>query len=132
MTTLEAELVDRESQFARDRAIMVTRHLQARGISDPYTLVAMGEVPREAFIAEPLQEFAYEDSPLPIEAGQTISQPYIVARMLELAEVQPGDRVLEVGAGSGYAAAVIGRIADKVYAIEHHAELAKSRHMKPG
>jgi protein-L-isoaspartate(D-aspartate) O-methyltransferase len=125
MTALEAELVDRESQFARDRAIMVTRHLQARGISHFYTLAAMSEVPREAFIAEPLQEFAYEDSPLPIEAGQTISQPYIVASMLELAEVQPDDRVLEVGAGSGYAAAVIGRIADKVYAIERHAELAK-------
>jgi protein-L-isoaspartate O-methyltransferase len=60
----------------------------------------MGEVPREAFIVEPLQEFAYEDFPLPIEAGQTISQPYIVARMLELAEVQPGDKVLEVVAGS--------------------------------
>src|SRR6185369_12803751 len=79
---------------------------------------------REAFIAEPLKEFAYEDSPLPIEAGQTISQPYIVARMLELAEVKPGDRVLEVGAGSGYAAAVLGRIADRVYAIERHELLA--------
>ena len=63
---------------------MVARHLEARGISDPLVLAAMGEVPREAFIAEPLKEFAYEDSPLPIEAGQTISQPYIVARMIEL------------------------------------------------
>jgi protein-L-isoaspartate(D-aspartate) O-methyltransferase len=124
MTALDAELVDRESRYARDRAIMVTRHLEARGISDPLVLAAMREVPREAFIAEPLQEFAYEDSPLPIEAGQTISQPYIVARMLELAEVQPGDKVLEVGAGSGYAAAVLGHIADKVYAIERHEELA--------
>ena len=103
---------------------MVARHLKARFISDPLVLAAMSEVPREAFISEPLKEFAYEDSPLPIEAGQTISQPYIVARMLELAEVQPGDKVLEVGAGSGYAAAVLGRIADKVYAIERHEELA--------
>ena len=124
MAAPNLQLVDRDDQHARDRAIMVARHLEARGISDPYTLAAMGEVPREAFIAEPLQEFAYEDSPLPIEAGQTISQPYIVARMLELAEVQPGDKVLEVGAGSGYAAAVLGRIADKVYAIERHEELA--------
>ncbi len=67
----------------------------------------MGEVPREAFVPEHLKEFAYEDSALPIEAGQTISQPYIVARMIELAEIKPGDKVLEVGAGSGYAAAVI-------------------------
>ena len=78
---------------------MVARHLKARFISDPLVLAAMGEVPREAFIAEPLKEFAYEDSPLPIEAGQTISQPYIVARMIELSEVKPGDKVLEVGAG---------------------------------
>ena len=103
---------------------MVARHLKARFISDPLVLAAMGEVPREAFIAEPLKEFAYEDSPLPIEAGQTISQPYIVARMIELSEVKPGDKVLEVGAGSGYAAAVLGRIADKIYAIERHEELA--------
>ena len=103
---------------------MVARHLKARGISDPLVLAAMGKVPREAFVSEPLKEFAYEDSALPIEAGQTISQPYIVARMIELAEVQPGDKVLEVGAGSGYAAAVLSRIADKVYAIERHEELA--------
>ena len=90
---------------------MVAYHLEARGIADPLVLAAMGEVPREAFVAEPLKEFAYEDSALPIEAGQTISQPYIVARMIELLELTPGDRVLEVGAGSGYAAAVISRIA---------------------
>jgi protein-L-isoaspartate(D-aspartate) O-methyltransferase len=88
-------------------------------------LKAMGEVPREAFVPEALGEFAYEDSPLPIEAGQTISQPYIVARMIELAEIEPGDNVLEVGAGSGYAASVMSRIADSVYAIERHEELAR-------
>ncbi|MCJ7597256.1 MAG: protein-L-isoaspartate(D-aspartate) O-methyltransferase, partial [Methyloceanibacter sp.] len=110
---------------ATDREIMVARHLQARGIADPLVLKAMGEVPREAFVPGPLQEFAYEDSPLPIEAGQTISQPYIVARMVELAEIEQGDNVLEVGAGSGYAASVMSRIAGQVHAIERHEELAR-------
>ena len=114
-----------DEAYAKDRAIMVERHLKARGIEDPLLLAAMGEVPRESFVPEPLQEFAYEDSALPIEAGQTISQPYIVARMLELAELKPGDKVLEVGAGSGYAAAVMSRMANKVFAIERHEELAK-------
>ena len=103
---------------------MVTRHLDARGIADAHVLGAMAQVPREVFVSEPLLEFAYEDAPLPIAAGQTISQPYIVARMIELAEVRPGDTVLEVGAGSGYAAAVMSRIASTVYAIERHEELA--------
>ncbi len=114
-----------DSAFARDRAHMVARHLEARGISDPLLLAAMGQVPREAFVPEHLQEFTYEDSALPIEAGQTISQPYIVARMLELAEIKPGDTVLEVGAGSGYAAAVMSRMANRVFAIERHEELAE-------
>ena len=118
------KLLDRDDAHARDRAIMVSRHLQARGISDPLVLAAMGKVPREAFVPEHLTEFAYEDSALPIEAGQTISQPYIVARMIELLELEPGDNVLEVGAGSGYAAAVLSRIAGQVYAIERHEQLA--------
>jgi protein-L-isoaspartate(D-aspartate) O-methyltransferase len=113
-----------EKKHARDRAIMVARHLRSRGIDDPVVLAALGAVPREAFVPEHLQEFAYEDTPLPIEAGQTISQPYIVARMIALAEVKAGDKVLEVGAGSGYAAAVLGRIARRVYAIERNSELA--------
>ena len=123
MTAQRAEVLD--SAYARDRAFMVERHLKARGIDDPLLLAAMGTVPRETFVPEHLQEFAYEDSALPIEAGQTISQPYIVARMLELAEIKPGDKVLEVGAGSGYAAAVMSRMANKVFAIERHEELAK-------
>jgi len=114
-----------DDAFARDRAHMVARHLEARGISDPLLLAAMGQVPREAFVPEHLHEFTYEDSALPIEAGQTISQPYIVARMVELAEIKPGDTVLEVGAGSGYAAAVMSRMANRVFAIERHEELAK-------
>ncbi|MGB0057284.1 MAG: protein-L-isoaspartate(D-aspartate) O-methyltransferase, partial [Methyloceanibacter sp.] len=123
MTAQRAEVLD--SAYARDRAFMVERHLKARGIDDPLLLAAMGAVPREAFVPENLQEFVYEDSALPIEAGQTISQPYIVARMLELAEIKPGDKVLEVGAGSGYAAAVMSRMANEVFAIERHEELAK-------
>jgi protein-L-isoaspartate(D-aspartate) O-methyltransferase len=108
-------------QLRRD---MVDRQIASRGIKDSYVIAAMREVPREAFVPAKLAEFAYEDSPLPIEAGQTISQPYIVALMIEAAGVRPGDKVLEIGAGSGYAAAVLGRIAGKVLAIERHRELA--------
>jgi protein-L-isoaspartate(D-aspartate) O-methyltransferase len=87
-------------------------------------MAAMREVPREAFVDEGLAAMAYEDMPLPIAAGQTISQPYIVALMIAAAGVKPGARVLEIGAGSGYAAAVLGRIAAEVIAIERHDELA--------
>jgi protein-L-isoaspartate(D-aspartate) O-methyltransferase len=125
MAVPQTNVVAREDPHARDRAIMVSRHLEARGISDPLVLAAMGKVPREAFVPENLKEFAYEDSALPIDAGQTISQPYIVARMIELLELDPSDNVLEVGAGSGYAAAVLSRIARRVYAIERHEELAE-------
>lgn len=107
------------------RAGMVERQLAARGIRDDRVLGAMAEVPREAFVGEAMAEFAYEDSPLPIEAGQTISHPYIVGLMIQAAEVRPGDRVLEIGAGSGYAAAVLSRIARRVHAIERHDELAR-------
>jgi protein-L-isoaspartate(D-aspartate) O-methyltransferase len=124
MTGRSTELREPEDRHARDRAIMVSRHLMARGIGDPLVLAAMGKVPREAFVPDSLKEFAYEDSALPIEAGQTISQPYIVARMIELLELEPTDKVLEVGAGSGYAAAVLSRIVSKVYSIERHQELA--------
>ncbi|HEX4741562.1 MAG TPA: protein-L-isoaspartate(D-aspartate) O-methyltransferase, partial [Caulobacteraceae bacterium] len=94
-------------------------------VLDSHVLDAMREVPREAFVPDGLEEFAYEDSPLPIEAGQTISQPYIVALMIEAAEIRPGDRVLEIGAGSGYAAAVMSRIAAQVYTIERHGILTQ-------
>src|SRR2546430_2125602 len=83
--------------FAAFRTEMVDRQIAGRGICDPLVLAAMRVVPREVFLSEELAEFAYEDSPLPIDAGQTISQPYIVGRMIELAELGPEDRVLEVG-----------------------------------
>ncbi|MDF2640224.1 MAG: protein-L-isoaspartate O-methyltransferase [Novosphingobium lindaniclasticum] len=113
------------ADFRAQRDRMVDTHLAGRGIRNPLVLAAMRTVPRELFVREGLEEFAYEDSALPIEAEQTISQPYIVAAMIEAAELHPGDHVLEVGAGSGYAAAVIGRIAGQVIAIERHTSLAK-------
>jgi len=103
---------------------MVERHLEARGVHDSAVLDAMRAVPREAFLPEHLAEFAYEDTPLPIEEGQTISQPFIVAAMVEALKLGPRDRVLEIGTGSGYAAAVLGEIADEVYTIERHRALA--------
>ena len=111
------------TDFAKLRERMVERQIAARGIRDPAVLAAFRSVPRETFVAEDLAHSAYDDGPLPIEAGQTISQPYIVALMVEASQIQRGDRVLEIGAGSGYAAAIISRIAGHVTAIERHAEL---------
>ena len=110
---------------AAAREHMVRHHLAARGIRDPVVLGAMRSVPREAFLPPELEEFAYADAPLPIERGQTISQPYIVALMTAAAALRPGDRALEVGTGSGYAAAILARIAHEVYTIERHEELAR-------
>ncbi|MFA7597161.1 MAG: protein-L-isoaspartate(D-aspartate) O-methyltransferase [Novosphingobium sp.] len=112
------------AEYDRLRDHMVDVQLAGRGIRDKRVLEAMRTVPRERYVREGLEEFAYEDSALPIEEEQTISQPYIVAAMIEAAEVEPDDRVLEVGAGSGYAAAVLGRIARRVFAIERHPALA--------
>jgi protein-L-isoaspartate(D-aspartate) O-methyltransferase len=110
--------------FAALRDRMIEQQLEARGIKDRRLLDAMRQVPREAFVPARLAEFAHEDAPLPIEANQTISQPYIVAWMVEAAGIAPGDKVLEIGAGSGYAAAVMGLIAGRVISIERHPELA--------
>jgi protein-L-isoaspartate(D-aspartate) O-methyltransferase len=112
------------TDFARLRELMVSRQIEARGIGDPALLAALRAVPREAFVSPDQAYAAYEDWPLPIEAGQTISQPYIVALMIDAADISADDHVLEIGAGSGYAAAVIGRIAKNVVAIERHQELA--------
>lgn len=111
--------------YASARARMVAQQIAGRGVSDAGVLAAMREVPREAFVPEALQARAYDDGPLPIEAGQTISQPYVVAVMIEAAGIGGADRVLEIGAGSGYAAAVMSRIAARVFAIERQAELAQ-------
>src|SRR5688572_5488095 len=111
--------------FYQARQQMVREQVAGRGITGRHVLSAMREVPRHEFVASRLAGFAYDDSPLPIESDQTISQPYIVALMVEAAEVGPGDRVLEIGAGSGYAAAVMGLIAGRVIAIERHNELAE-------
>ncbi|SCC82337.1 protein-L-isoaspartate(D-aspartate) O-methyltransferase [Saliniramus fredricksonii] len=112
--------------MAAKREYMVSRQIAARGVSDPNVREAMLAVPREVFVPAELAEFAYEDTPLPIGADQTISQPYIVAMMLEAAEIAPGEKVLDVGTGSGYAAALASRIAGKVVSIERHAELTEA------
>jgi protein-L-isoaspartate(D-aspartate) O-methyltransferase len=111
--------------FADARERMVERQIARRGVSDPAVLAAMRRVPREAFVPRRLRELAHEDMPLPIEAGQTISQPYIVAAMIAAAAVQPGDKALEIGAGSGYSAAVLAEIAGRVVAVERHETLAR-------
>ena len=120
---LPASFAEREDQAAR-RHQMVEQQVVARGVRSEKVLEAMRTVPREAFLPEELREFAYEDSPLPIAAGQTISQPYIVAFMAEALNLQGGERVLEIGAGSGYAAAVLAQIAGKVFTIERVQDLA--------
>lgn len=104
---------------------MVERQIKARGVQDPAVLKAMTKVPRHEFVPAHLHGKAYEDHPLPIGEGQTISQPYIVALMTELLALPSGARVLEVGTGSGYQAAVLGEIADEVYSIEIISKLAK-------
>lgn len=117
--------VHRAPDPERQRAHMVEHDLAARGITDPAVLAAMAEVPRERFVAADLAHLAYDDCALPIAADQTISQPYIVALMTEALELRPTDRVLEVGTGSGYAAAVLGRIAGTVWTVERHRVLAE-------
>jgi protein-L-isoaspartate(D-aspartate) O-methyltransferase len=108
------------------RQMMVDSQLRTRGISDPRVLDAMLLVPREQFVSEPNREQAYEDHPLPIGNGQTISQPYIVALMLESLHLRPTDKVLEIGAGSGYATALLAQLAAQVFSIERHPALAQS------
>jgi len=111
---------------ARERATMVAGQLRSRGIRDERVLDAMATVPREHFISPGQKPWAYADEALPIESGQTISQPYIVARMTELLGVEPGDRVLEVGTGSGYQAAILATLGAQVLSLERHADLAET------
>ena len=103
---------------------MVADQLERRGIRDARVLAVMAELPREAFVGGVSPTHAYDDRALPIDAGQTISQPYMVARMSELLEIQAGDRILEIGTGSGYQAAVLARLGARVTSIERHPELA--------
>ena len=107
----------------RNRERMVEEQIRARGVKDTGVLAAMGKVPRHLFVEEALRAQAYEDHPLPIGHGQTISQPYIVALMSSLLEVVPGVRVLEIGAGSGYQAAVLAEMGAEVYTVERIKEL---------
>jgi len=111
--------------FHAQRVAMVELQLRGRGIRDPRVLAAMERVPRHEFLSPELQGEAYEDRPLPIGHGQTVSQPYIVAAMLEALEIQPSDSVLEIGTGSGYQTALLAELAGKVYSIERHAPLAE-------
>ena len=113
----------RSREDARER--MLERHLRARDIRDERVLAAMRRVPRERFVGEDIQARAYEDAPLPIGEGQAISQPYIVALMAQAARIGLDDRVLEVGTGSGYAAAVLAELAGRVDSVERHASLAR-------
>ena len=103
---------------------MVAHDIAARGVSDPRVLDAMGAVPRERFVPAELVDLAYADRPLPIGDGQTISQPYVVAWMAEALELAPTDRVLEIGTGSGYAAAVLAQLTPRVWSIERVPALA--------
>ena len=108
----------------RLREAMVRDQIEARGVRDPRVLAALRAVPRERFVPVAAREAAYDDGPLPIGHGQTISQPYIVAVMTELLRPEPGDRVLEIGTGSGYQAAVLAKLVRRVYSIEIVPELA--------
>ncbi len=111
-------------RFTREREEMVEFQVRARGIRDERVLAAMRKVPRHLFVPKGFERAAYEDRPLPIGEGQTISQPYIVAVMTEQLELQPQDRVLEVGTGSGYQAALLAELAGSVISIERLASLA--------
>jgi len=114
------------SEFAAQRQRMVERQLKDRGIKDERVLAAMGKVPREAFVPPESRAASYEDGPLPIGYGQTISQPYIVAFMTEQLRPKPNDRVLEIGTGSGYQAAILAELVSEIYSVEIVEPLAKN------
>jgi len=113
------------TDFVRLREDMIDRQIEARGVRSKTVLDALRKVPRELFLPENLREFAYQDSPLPIAADQTISQPFIVALMTEALDLEGGETVLEIGTGSGYAAAILAEIAGQVYTVERIGQLAE-------
>lgn len=117
---------DSANGFEKERRHMVTTQLRERGVEDPATLQAMATVPRHLFVPDSLQRSAYADTPLPIGHGQTISQPYIVAYMTAMLALEPHHKVLEIGTGSGYQAAVLAELTDHVYTMEIIPELASS------
>ena len=123
--TLASPFTPTPDQYTKEREYMVQSQIESRGISNSAVLEAMRQVPRHEFVLKPYLHLAYADSPLPINYGQTISQPYIVAWMSELLHVEPGDRVLEIGTGSGYQAAVLAEMGIEVYTIEIIPELAQ-------
>jgi len=116
---------DRIAQFERERQRMVESQLRRRGITDPRILLAMGQVPRELFVAPEYATQAYEDHPIPIREGQTISQPFIVALSLQALTLTGSEAVLEIGTGSGYQTALLAKLARQVYSVERHASLAR-------
>jgi len=121
---VQAEQPAATDKYAEAREKMVTRTIERRGVKDKEVLAAMRKAPRHEFVPKGMQSFAYLDRPLPIGLDQTISQPYIVAFMTEALELSPGERVLEIGTGSGYQAAVLAEITDNVYSIEILCDLA--------
>lgn len=118
------DMTQAEERYEKQRRAMVERQIEARGVKDPRVLEAMRKVLRHRFVPVDLAGRAYEDNPLPIGCDQTISQPYIVALMTELLELGPEDKVLEIGTGSGYQAAVLAEVAAEVFSIEIVPELA--------
>jgi protein-L-isoaspartate(D-aspartate) O-methyltransferase len=115
---------DEAALFSNLRQRMVEQQLRARGIRDERVLNAMARVPRHEFVQQPYRAQAYEDHPIPIGEQQTISQPYIVALMLEAVALRPADRVLEIGTGSGYVTALLAELAAEVFSVERHSALA--------
>ena len=111
--------------YEKKRQIMIEKDIRGRGITDKKVLDVMGKTPRHLFVEEHLRDAAYEDHPLPIDEGQTISQPYVVALMTEALRLKPSDRVLEIGTGSGYQAAILAEIVKEVYTIEIRKKLAE-------
>ena len=119
-----------KKDYAVLREEMIEKQLRRRGVHDAAVLAAMAEVPRHEFVSEEVRVHAYDDLPLPIGSGQTISQPYIVAAMTAALHLRPGDRVLEIGTGCGYHAAVLSRLAKEIFTIERRPELASSASAK--
>jgi protein-L-isoaspartate(D-aspartate) O-methyltransferase len=117
-------LAPKEDRFARQREAMVKEQIASKGIRDPRVLDAMRRVPREKFVPSSELPEAYADTPLPIDCGQTVSQPYMVALMTECLELQGHERALEIGTGSGYQTAILCLLCDSVYSVEKHPELS--------